>query len=137
MLRVGKKDFICILLFVLFLLIVVSYLLIYIHILKKENNQLIYNIYNNIEVLQKDDKVLENISDNYLEEVNNKQIVSRGSYINRSVENKTYLGKFKITHYCACTKCCGTNAKGITASGKQVEENKTIAVDTKVIKMRF
>lgn len=23
-------------------------------------------------------------------------------------ENKTYLGKFKITHYCACTKCCRT-----------------------------
>lgn len=50
------------------------------------------------------------------------------------VENsKTYLGKFKITHYCACTKCCGKNAQGITASGKRVEENKTIAVDPKVI----
>jgi len=49
--------------------------------------------------------------------------------------NKTYLGKFKITHYCACQKCCGANAQGITASGKKVEEGKTIAVDTKVIKM--
>ena len=26
-----------------------------------------------------------------------------------------------VTHYCACTKCCGENASGITASGKQVE----------------
>lgn len=50
-------------------------------------------------------------------------------------DNKVYLGKFKITHYCACKKCCGANAQGITASGKKVEEGKTIAVDTKVIKM--
>ena len=50
-------------------------------------------------------------------------------------DNKTYLGKFKITHYCACKKCCGANAQGITASGKRVEEGKTIAVDTKVIKI--
>jgi 3D (Asp-Asp-Asp) domain-containing protein len=50
-------------------------------------------------------------------------------------DSKVYLGRFKITHYCACTKCCGQNAKGITASGKHVEEGKTIAVDTKVIKM--
>ncbi len=49
--------------------------------------------------------------------------------------NRIYLGKFKITHYCACTKCCGKNACGITASGKRVEENKTIAVDPKVIKL--
>jgi 3D (Asp-Asp-Asp) domain-containing protein len=48
-------------------------------------------------------------------------------------DDRTYLGNFKITHYCACTKCCGKNAQGITASGKRVEENKTIAVDPKVI----
>ena len=24
-----------------------------------------------------------------------------------------------VTHYCACAKCCGSNADGITASGKQ------------------
>lgn len=54
---------------------------------------------------------------------------------NKVEDNKVYLGKFKITHYCACKKCCGSNAQGITASGKRVEEGKTIAVDTKVIKM--
>lgn len=48
-------------------------------------------------------------------------------------ESRSYLGTFKITHYCACTKCCGKNAQGITASGKKVEEGKTIAVDPKVI----
>lgn len=50
-------------------------------------------------------------------------------------ESRVYLGNFKITHYCACTKCCGKNAQGITASGKRVEENKTIAVDPNVIKL--
>lgn len=50
-------------------------------------------------------------------------------------ESRVYLGNFKITHYCACTKCCGKNAQGITASGKVVEENKTIAVDPSVIKL--
>ena len=25
-----------------------------------------------------------------------------------------------MTHYCACTRCCGPNAQGITASGKRV-----------------
>lgn len=50
-------------------------------------------------------------------------------------ESRVYLGNFKITHYCACTKCCGKNAQGITASGKRVEENKTIAVDPSVIKL--
>ena len=27
-----------------------------------------------------------------------------------------------VTHYCACTRCCGPNAQGITASGKRVAE---------------
>ena len=50
-------------------------------------------------------------------------------------EERLYLGNFKITHYCACKKCCGPNAQGITASGKRVQANKTIAVDPKVIKL--
>lgn len=50
-------------------------------------------------------------------------------------DSKVFLGTFKITHYCACKKCCGPNAQGITASGKKVEEGKTIAVDPKVIKL--
>ena len=31
-----------------------------------------------------------------------------------------YALEVNVTHYCACTKCCGPNAKGITASGKNV-----------------
>ncbi len=43
-------------------------------------------------------------------------------------ENK---GQFSLTGYCACTKC-GTGT-GITASGKPVRENHTIASDWKVL----
>lgn len=44
----------------------------------------------------------------------------------------TYLGKFKLTAYCPCTKCCG-KSDGITASGTRATANRTIAVDPKVI----
>jgi len=30
-----------------------------------------------------------------------------------------YTLQVDVTHYCACVKCCGSNADGITASGKQ------------------
>ena len=40
---------------------------------------------------------------------------------------------FTITHYCACEKCCGKYADGITATGTQATANRTIAVDPKVI----
>ena len=42
------------------------------------------------------------------------------------------LGKFTITHYCACSRCCG-KSDGITATGTHVEEGRTIAVDPKII----
>lgn len=31
-----------------------------------------------------------------------------------------YTRKVNVTHDCACSKCCGDNADGITASGKRV-----------------
>ena len=31
-----------------------------------------------------------------------------------------YTRKVNVTHYCACSKCCGDNADGITASSKRV-----------------
>lgn len=43
-----------------------------------------------------------------------------------------YLGKFTLTAYCRCSKCCG-KSDGITTSGKKVKANHTIAVDPKVI----
>lgn len=58
--------------------------------------------------------------------------------------NVTYMGNFKLTAYCPCSKCCGKwgenrpldeNGKMIvtTASGARAYANHTIAVDPKVI----
>lgn len=43
--------------------------------------------------------------------------------------------EMEVTAYCPCTKCCGKNARGITASGKPVSYNdgKFVAADTKVL----
>ena len=40
-----------------------------------------------------------------------------------------YIGKYKITYYCACKQCCGKD-NGITASGVKVQEGITVAADT-------
>jgi 3D (Asp-Asp-Asp) domain-containing protein len=42
------------------------------------------------------------------------------------------LGEFTITHYCACSRCCG-KSDGVTATGTQATEGRTIAVDPEVI----
>lgn len=39
-----------------------------------------------------------------------------------------YLGKFKVTAYCACPICCGAYANGITASGTVPVQGQTIAM---------
>lgn len=41
-----------------------------------------------------------------------------------------YLGEFEVTAYCGCEKCCGG---GKTATGTIPTENRTIAVDPKII----
>lgn len=43
-----------------------------------------------------------------------------------------YLGKFKLTAYCGCSKCSGKWGNG-TASGTIAKENHTVAVDRKLI----
>lgn len=48
------------------------------------------------------------------------------------VQYAEHLGKFTITYYCACEKCCG-KTDGITASGAVAREGVTVAVDTKSI----
>jgi 3D (Asp-Asp-Asp) domain-containing protein len=42
------------------------------------------------------------------------------------------LGQFKLTAYCPCEKCCG-KTDGITATGTQATQGRTIAVDPDVI----
>ncbi len=44
--------------------------------------------------------------------------------------NYTYLGRFKITGYCSCAKCCGSST-GLTASGATVQEGVTIAAPSR------
>jgi 3D (Asp-Asp-Asp) domain-containing protein len=43
--------------------------------------------------------------------------------------------QMEVTAYCACPKCCGPNAQGITASGKLINYNdgKFVAADTSVL----
>lgn len=43
--------------------------------------------------------------------------------------------KMEVTAYCACTECCGPNARGVTASGKRVSYNggRFVAADTSVL----
>lgn len=38
-----------------------------------------------------------------------------------------YLGRFKLTAYCACAKCCG-KSDGITASGTKATQGRTVAM---------
>lgn len=49
-----------------------------------------------------------------------------------TVEEPEYIGTFTVTHYCPCIKCCG-KTDGITFTGTQATEGKTIAVDPEVI----
>lgn len=60
------------------------------------------------------------------------------SQVNRDEELPlSYLGEFRITHYCACESCCGKSEDdpwyGITATGTVATEGRTIAVDPDVI----
>lgn len=56
-------------------------------------------------------------------------------YYYEYVDLHTYMGVFKITHYCPCRICCGvwaTDGTTYTASGARAYPNHTIAVDTRV-----
>jgi len=43
------------------------------------------------------------------------------------------IGEYTLTAYCACEKCCGDWADGITYTGTVATEGRTIAVDPKNI----
>ena len=40
-----------------------------------------------------------------------------------------YHGKYRLTHYCSCSGCCGPYANGITASGRYAQAGVSVAVD--------
>src|SRR5687768_8021204 len=48
---------------------------------------------------------------------------------------KAHMVMMEVTAYCACKKCCGPKARGITASGKRVTHNdgKFVAADTTIL----
>jgi 3D (Asp-Asp-Asp) domain-containing protein len=46
--------------------------------------------------------------------------------------DKKYMGRFKLTGYCACMYCCG-KTDGITSTGVKAKAGRTIAVDPRVI----
>lgn len=47
------------------------------------------------------------------------------------ISNKgTYLGNYKLTAYCSCSKCCGKWAGGNTASGAQPTVGRTVACNS-------
>lgn len=49
-----------------------------------------------------------------------------------SVSVTAQTNVYTVTAYCACKKCCGPNAMGITASGKKVQEGVTIAASRSI-----
>lgn len=54
------------------------------------------------------------------------------NYVDVEEPKEINLGKFKLTAYCSCKKCCG-KTDGITATGTKAKQGRTIAVDTDVI----
>lgn len=69
--------------------------------------------------------------------VNNvEDVLSASSYkheeIHKLVNDRVFLGSFKLTAYCGCSECSGKWGNG-TATGTVAKENWTIAVDPDII----
>ena len=84
------------------------------------------------------DRVDKNVDNSTIvyEYVNNTK-VGMCNYADAAIEEpkEKNLGKFKLTAYCSCKKCCG-KTDGITSTGTKATQGRTIAVDTKVIPYR-
>lgn len=60
-----------------------------------------------------------------------KVITSRAATtVNDSVEGYSSGSVYKVTAYCACSKCCGKSASGYTASGTKATAGRTIAASS-------
>lgn len=98
-----------------------------IKVLEELNNQRQQTIVTLLQMLDKrNEKGTKNVEAAIIEEdVKEPEIIQTKSI-------KQNKGKFRITAYCACEKCCGkwavANGGGITASGTRVKEGRTIAV---------
>lgn len=65
-------------------------------------------------------------------EVELKAIPTKQVIIEETIKHEPFE-EFEATAYCACPKCCGKWADGITASGTKATAKRTIAVDSKLI----
>lgn len=81
-----------------------------------------------VEKQKEESKTTEVTAEKVEEKVNKEQEEEKGES-----SNLVSLGKFKLTAYCSCSKCCGKWAGSPTASGVMPRANHTIAVDTGVI----
>lgn len=61
----------------------------------------------------------------YPEDENSEDSDKRYSDENETSGERVYLGTFKITHYCACSQCCGEST-GLTASGTYATAGRTV-----------
>ncbi len=73
---------------------------------------------------------IEVIEDNVAPMVATPKVITKKQV--KKADDKKELGRFKVTAYCHCVKCCG-KSDGITATGTKVKEGRTIAVDPDVI----
>ena len=74
---------------------------------------------------------VEETTEPVVEQIEEVTVAETETEVKESIKT-TNLGRFKLTAYCACAKCCG-KSDGITATGTKATQGRTIAVDPKVI----
>lgn len=58
--------------------------------------------------------------------------IKTSEILNNTEREVKYIGEYEITAYCPCEYCCG-KTDGITATGTQATQGRTIAVDPYLI----
>lgn len=136
---------------ILIIVLVIAFSISFIYMKCFENE--LYNVkceLNSVNQELQEHKVLEfnnvlETSTHFLTLENKKEINTEETEVEEPVPVKTEKSvvqnsKFKITHYCACSKCCGIyasekyrpNGKVLTASGKEAVPMYTVAADTSI-----
>ena len=76
--------------------------------------------------------ITEKISAQAVEPVEVSEPIIEQEYTTAAAEREYIEVTATLTAYCPCVKCCG-KSDGITASGTQATEGRTVAVDTRLI----
>lgn len=87
-----------------------------------------YNAWSRIVVVNEDDVEEEYYVWNKCLSDEKVKIKSNTSYTSYDGSDGEYLGNFKLTAYCKCSKCCGKWAGSPTASGVQPTQGRTVAM---------